>query len=99
MILGSELRRCVARSVVGLLHGLGAAVAVVVGVDWSAGVGDTVDVVCAHLDAGEAVVLAVDGREEIDDEAEHIEDVDESNDPFEDGGSVSVAPITSNAKA
>ena len=40
------------------------------------------------LHGGEAVVFAVDGGQEVHDEAGDEEDVDERDDPFEDGGCV-----------
>jgi hypothetical protein len=48
-----------------------------------------------HLrDAREAVVFAVDGREEVHGVVGLVDDVDERNDPFEDGSDVTLASGT-----
>lgn len=48
----------------------------------------TVGVAGVHFDIREAVVLAVNGREEVHDERGDVEDVDEGDGPFENSGLV-----------
>jgi len=63
----------------GFLHGLVAGIAPVAagfGVDGAAGDRRPIDVVGAHFDVREAVVLAVDCREEVHDKGEDVADVD-----------------------
>ena len=87
-----------------LTHGVGAGIGsiavTVFGEDGASGQRGTVLSVLGHLgDAGEAVLFAVQGWEEVDGEGGDVADVDEGDDPFKDGGFVAVVVVTEDSKS
>lgn len=78
-----------------IAHGVLACVRGVVGEGGTARVGGAITAVLDHLlDRREAVVLAMDGREEVHAVVSDVDDVNKRDDPFEDGSLVALTVMS-----